>query len=91
MRYALTLLASSALILGSCLGLTGCARTRSGAPTAAPVTVTVSYGDAEAQATILVTSPTGDGIRDQILSLGEALEKAAQSPQPLFSYLKKSQ
>ena len=54
-------------------------------------TVTVSYGDAEAQATILVTSPTGDGIRDQILSLGEAIEKAAQSPQPLFSYPKKSQ
>ena len=55
------------------------------------VTVTVSYGDAEAQATILVTSPTGDSIRDQILSLGEAIEKAAQSPQPLFSYPKKSQ
>ena len=55
------------------------------------VTFTVSYGDAEAQATILVTSPTGDSIRDQILSLGEALEKAAQSPQPLFSYPKKPQ
>jgi hypothetical protein len=55
------------------------------------VTFTVSYGDAEAQATILITSPTGDSIRDQILSLGEALEKAAQSPQPLFSYPKKPQ
>jgi RND family efflux transporter MFP subunit len=43
MRYALTFLASSALILGSCLGLTGCARAPSGAPTAAPVPVTISY------------------------------------------------
>jgi hypothetical protein len=55
------------------------------------VTFTVSYGDAEAQATILVASPTGDSVRDQIRSLGEAIEKAAQSPQPLFSYPKKSQ
>lgn len=55
------------------------------------VTFMVSYGDAEAQATVLVTSPTGDSVRDQILSLGEAIVKAAQSPQPLFSYPKKSQ
>jgi hypothetical protein len=55
------------------------------------ITVMISYGDAEAQTTILVTAPTDDNIRDQILSLGKALEKAAQSPQPLFSYPKKSQ
>jgi len=55
------------------------------------VTFTVSYGDAEAQATILVTSPTGDSVRDQILCLGEAIEKAAQSLRPLFLYSKKSQ
>lgn len=55
------------------------------------VTFTVSYGDAEAYAMILITSPTGASVRDQILSLGEAIKKAAQSPQPLFSYPKKSQ
>src|SRR6202047_5662782 len=43
MRYPLTFLASSALLLGFCLGLTGCARAPSEAPPAAPVTVTVSY------------------------------------------------
>src|ERR1700732_2516342 len=43
MRYPLTFLASSALVLGCCFALTGCARAPSEAPTAAPVTVTVSY------------------------------------------------
>src|SRR5437879_1526860 len=43
MRYPLTSLASSALVLGFCLGLTGCARAPSEAPTAAPLAVTVSY------------------------------------------------
>src|SRR5260370_13442178 len=43
MRYTLTLLAGSALVLGSCLGLTGCARAPSEAPAAAPIPVTVSY------------------------------------------------
>jgi RND family efflux transporter MFP subunit len=43
MRYPLTFLASFALVLGSCLGLTGCARAPSEAPPEAPVTVTVSY------------------------------------------------
>ena len=43
MRDPLTFLASSALVLGSCLGLTGCARAPSEAPTAAPIPVTVSY------------------------------------------------
>src|SRR5713101_3380791 len=33
----------SALVLGFCIGLTGCARAPSEAPTAAPITVTVSY------------------------------------------------
>src|SRR5437879_5830254 len=33
----------SALVLGFCLGLTGCARAPSGAPAAAPISVTVSY------------------------------------------------
>src|SRR5438132_7663485 len=33
----------SALVLGFCLGLTGCARAPSEAPTAAPIPVTVSY------------------------------------------------
>src|SRR5438876_11797971 len=43
MRYPLTFLASSALVLGSCLGLTGCARGPSAARAAAPIPVTVSY------------------------------------------------
>jgi RND family efflux transporter MFP subunit len=43
MRYPVTFLASSALVLGFCLGLMGCAQSPSEAPTAAPVTVTVSY------------------------------------------------
>src|SRR5437899_11846487 len=43
MRYPLTFLAGSALVLGSCLGLTGCARGPSAAPAAAPIPVTVSY------------------------------------------------
>jgi RND family efflux transporter MFP subunit len=43
MRYALTFLASCALVLGCFLGLTGCARAPSEAPSAAPVPVTVSY------------------------------------------------
>ena len=40
-------------------------------------TVTISYGNMEAQATILVTPPTDHNIQDQILSLGEALRKGA--------------
>src|SRR6266480_6212374 len=43
MRYPLNFLASSALALGFCLGLTGCARAPSEAPTAAPIPVMVSY------------------------------------------------
>jgi RND family efflux transporter MFP subunit len=43
MRYPTTLLAGAALLLGVCLGLTGCARTPSEAPAAAPPPVTVSY------------------------------------------------
>jgi RND family efflux transporter MFP subunit len=42
MRYPLTFLASSALVLGSCLGLTGCAQGPSEAPAAAPIPVMVS-------------------------------------------------
>src|SRR3984893_14402266 len=43
MRYPSIFLASSALVLGFCLALTGCARAPSEAPTAAPMPVTVSY------------------------------------------------
>src|SRR6266852_5199485 len=43
MRYPSTFLASSALVLGFCLALTGCARAPSEAPAAAPIPVTVSY------------------------------------------------
>jgi len=43
MRYPLLFPASSALVLAFCLGLTGCARAPSEAPTAAPIPVTVSY------------------------------------------------
>jgi RND family efflux transporter MFP subunit len=43
MRYPSTFLASSALMLGFCLSLTGCARAPSDAPTATPIPVTVSY------------------------------------------------
>jgi len=53
-------------------------------------TVTISYGNMEAQATIVVTPPTDHNIQDQILSLGEALRKGAQSA-TLFSYPKKPQ
>jgi NAD+--asparagine ADP-ribosyltransferase len=53
-------------------------------------TVTIRYGNMEAQATILVTPPTDHNIHDQILSLGEALRKGAQSA-TLFSYPKKPQ
>jgi RND family efflux transporter MFP subunit len=42
MRYSLPF-CGSALVLGFCLGLTGCARAPSEAPAAAPVSVTVSY------------------------------------------------
>jgi hypothetical protein len=52
------------------------------------VTITISYGDAQAQATILVTQPTDDNVLNQIRSLGEALQQAARSPQSLFSYPK---
>jgi len=43
MRHPLTFLAGSALVLGSCVGLTGCARAPSEEPAAAPLAVTVSY------------------------------------------------
>src|SRR3984893_16834553 len=43
MRYPSIFLASTALVLGFCLALTGCARAPLEAPTAAPVPVTVSY------------------------------------------------
>src|ERR1700733_14623986 len=43
MHYLSTCLAGSALVLVCCLALTGCARTSSEAPTAAPIAVTVSY------------------------------------------------
>jgi RND family efflux transporter MFP subunit len=43
MRYRSTFLAGSALVLGFCLGLTGCARAPAEAPVAAPIPVTVSY------------------------------------------------
>jgi RND family efflux transporter MFP subunit len=43
MRYPTISLAVSALVLGSCLSLTGCARAPSAAPAAAPIPVTVSY------------------------------------------------
>jgi RND family efflux transporter MFP subunit len=43
MRYRTISLAVSALVLGSCLSLTGCARAPSAAPAAAPIPVTVSY------------------------------------------------
>src|SRR5438477_6964987 len=43
MKYRLPLRIGSALILGFCLGLTGCARAPLEAPTAAPIPVTVSY------------------------------------------------
>jgi RND family efflux transporter MFP subunit len=43
MRYRSTFLAGSALVLGFCFGLTGCARAPAEAPVAAPIPVTVSY------------------------------------------------
>src|SRR3989442_8239651 len=43
MKYRLLLRIGSALVLGLCLGLTGCARAPSEGPTAAPMPVTVSY------------------------------------------------
>jgi RND family efflux transporter MFP subunit len=43
MTYRLPLRIGSALVLGFCLGLTGCARAPSAAPAAAPIPVTVSY------------------------------------------------
>ena len=43
MKYRSPVHISSALVLGFCLGLTGCARAPSEAPTAAPIPVTVSY------------------------------------------------
>src|SRR5260370_31964631 len=43
MRYPLAYLADSALVLGLCLGLLGCARAPSEAPTPPPIPVSVSY------------------------------------------------
>ena len=43
MKYHSPVRMNSALVLGFCLGLTGCAQAPSEAPPAAPVTVTVSY------------------------------------------------
>ena len=42
MKYCLTLIAGSALVLGLCLASAGCARAPSAAPTAGPIPVTVS-------------------------------------------------
>src|SRR5712692_5996679 len=43
MIYPSTLRAGSALVLGFCLGLTGCAQRPTEAPATAPIPVTVSY------------------------------------------------
>ncbi len=43
MKYRSPVRMNSALVLGFCLGLMGCARAPSEAPPAAPITVTVSY------------------------------------------------
>ena len=43
MKYRSPVRIGSALVLGFCLGLMGCARAPSEAPPAAPVTATVSY------------------------------------------------
>src|SRR5438105_6266811 len=43
MKYRLPFRIGSALVLGFCLGLTGCARAPSAAPRPAPIPVTVSY------------------------------------------------
>jgi RND family efflux transporter MFP subunit len=43
MRYHSTYLAGAVLVLGLCLGLTGCTRAPSEAPAAAPPPVTISY------------------------------------------------
>src|SRR5579859_2844501 len=43
MRYHPTHVAGAALVLGFCLGLTGCSKAPSEAPPAAPPPVTVSY------------------------------------------------
>jgi len=43
MKYRSPVRIGSALVLGFCLGLTGCARAPSAAPAAAPIQVTVSY------------------------------------------------
>src|SRR6476659_3088894 len=43
MRYLLTFLLGSVLVLGGCLAQAGCARRPAEAPAAAPLPVTVSY------------------------------------------------
>jgi RND family efflux transporter MFP subunit len=43
MKYRVLLCIGSALVLGFCLGLTGCARAPAGAPAAGPVSVPVSH------------------------------------------------
>src|SRR5438132_14190156 len=43
MKYRLLLRIGSVLVLGFCLGVTGCARAPAEAPAAAPIPVTVSY------------------------------------------------
>src|SRR5205809_1802015 len=43
MRYRSTFLAVTALVLGFCLGVTGCTRAPTEAPAAPPIPVTVSY------------------------------------------------
>src|SRR6476659_6505288 len=43
MRYPAIFLAGPGLVIGLCLALTGCARTPSETPVAAPIPITVSY------------------------------------------------
>ena len=55
------------------------------------ITLTVVYGDIKAEATILLrpgqsVPQTDDSIRDQIRQLGEALQRAAQSPQGISKF-----
>jgi hypothetical protein len=54
------------------------------------ITLTIVYGDTKAEATILLrpglsVPQTDAGIRDQIRQLGEALQRAARSPDVVSS------
>ena len=55
------------------------------------ITLTAVYGDTKADATILLRPgqsipETDDSIQDQIRQLGEALQRAAQSPQGISKF-----